>query len=55
MTEFFRSFEEEDYAMQKQLLELQELKVHVWRTRKGIYRKKQFPDVRDVDMGKETL
>ena len=55
MTEFFRSFEEEDYAMQKQLEELQELKVHVWRTRKGIYRKKQFPDVRDVEMDEETL
>lgn len=47
---FFRSFEEKGYAIQKQLEELQELKVQLGRTRKGIYRKKHFPDVRDVDM-----
>ena len=25
--------------------------MQVWRTRKGIYRKKHFPDVRDVNTG----
>lgn len=49
---FFRNFEEEDYAIQRQLEEAQDLKVQLWRTRKGIYRKKNFPDVRDVNMDK---
>ena len=48
MTDFFRNFEEKDYAIQTKIEELQGLKVQVWRTRKGVYRKKHFPDVRDV-------
>ena len=34
--------------VQTRIEELQGLKVQVWRTRKGVYRKKHFPDVRDV-------
>ena len=48
MTEFYRCFEEKDEAIQTRIDELQGLKVQVRRTRKGVYRKKQFPDVRDV-------
>ena len=48
MTDFFRNFEAKDYAIQTKIEELQGLKVQVWRTRKGVYRKKHFPDVRDV-------
>ena len=55
MTEFFRNFEEKDYAIQTKLDELQGLKVQVWRTRKGICRKKHFLDVRDVNTGDGLL
>ena len=48
ITDFYTNFKEKDYAIQIQLEELQGLKVQVWRTRKGIYRKKHFPNVRDV-------
>ena len=47
MTEFYNCFEEKDEAIQARIDELQGLKVQVWRTRKGVYRKKQYPDVRD--------
>ena len=47
LTGVFRNFEDQDDAIQKELEELQELKVHMWRTKKGVYRKKALPDVRD--------
>ena len=51
LTDVFRYFEDQDDAIQKELEELQELKVHMWRTKQGVYRKKTLPDVRD---GRET-
>ena len=42
-----RCFEEKDKAIQTRIDELQGLKVQVWRTRKGVYRKKQYPDIRN--------
>ena len=51
LTGVFRNFEDQDDAIQKELEELQELKVHMWRTKQGVYRKKTLPDVRD---GRET-
>lgn len=50
MTEDFRVFDEKASSIQRQLEEHQELKVQIWPTRKGIYRKKELPDVRDVKM-----
>ncbi|MCV6577079.1 MAG: hypothetical protein OIF58_15240, partial [Cohaesibacter sp.] len=47
MTVFYNDFEEKDEAIQTRIDELQGLKVQVWRTRKGVYRMKQYPDVRD--------
>jgi len=47
LTGVFRNFEDQDDAIQKELEELQGLKVHMWRTKKGVYRKKALPDVRD--------
>ena len=47
LTGVFRYFEDQDDAIQKELEELQGLKVHMWRTKKGVYRKKALPDVRD--------
>jgi len=51
LTDVFRNFEDQDDAIQMELEELQDLKVHTWRTKQGIYRKKNLPDVRD---GRET-
>ena len=47
LTGVFRNFEDQDDAIQKELEELQGLKVHLWRTKNGVYRKKALPDVRD--------
>ena len=47
MTEFYRCFDKKDKAIQTRIDELQGLKVQVWHTRKGVYRKKQYSDVRD--------
>ena len=51
LTGVFRNFEDQDDAIQKELEEHQDLKVHMWRTKQGVYRKKTLPDVRD---GRET-
>ena len=55
MAEVFHAFQEKEADIRRQLAEFQELKVQVWRTRKGTYRKKQLPDVRDVKMEENVL
>ena len=47
MAGVFQAFEENEALVRSQLNERHELNVQVWRTRKGTYRKKQLPDVRD--------
>lgn len=46
----FFEFDEKDVAIQTRLACVQRQEVQIWRTRKGIYRKKVLPDVRDVEM-----
>ena len=57
MSDLFRAFEEKDAAVrvQTQLDCIQEQEGQIWRTRKGTYRKKQLPDVRDVKMEETWL